>query len=56
MRVRHRKYVTPWLDYLMVSKDEMENILDGTDWEINKFIDSQISVYIAIIDKKKIRK
>lgn len=53
LRVRYRKYVTPYFDYLMVSKDEMENILDGTDWKISKFIDSNGPVYIAIIDKKK---
>jgi SAM-dependent methyltransferase len=53
IRVRHRKYTTPWFDYLMVSKEEMENILDGTDWKINKFIESKGSVYIAVIDKKR---
>ena len=37
----------------MVSKEEMENILDGTDWEVSRFIDSDNSVYITIIDKKK---
>ena len=54
LRVRYKKYTTPWFDYLMVSKEEMENILDGTDWEVNKFIESDGSVYIAIIDKKKL--
>lgn len=54
LRVRYKKYATPWFDYLMVSKEEMENILDGTDWEVNKFIESDGSVYIAIIDKKKL--
>ena len=54
LRVRYKKYATPWFDYLMVSKEEMENILDGTDWEVNKFIESDGSVYIAIIDKKRL--
>jgi len=39
----------------MVSKEEMENILDGTDWKVKKFIDSEGSVYIAIIDKKRVK-
>ena len=26
LRVRYKKYATPWFDYLMVSKEEMENI------------------------------
>jgi hypothetical protein len=52
-RVRYKKYATPWFDYLMVSKDEMENILDGTDWKVTKYIDSEGPAYIAIINKKK---
>ena len=53
LKIRYKQYATPWFDYLMVSKEEMENILDGTDWEVSRFIDSDNSVYIAIIDKKK---
>ena len=52
LRARYRTYASPWFDYLMVSKGEMVDILDGTDWKINKFIDSDNSMYIAIIDKK----
>jgi SAM-dependent methyltransferase len=50
-RVRHKKRATPWFDYLMVSKPEMEDILDGTGWRIRKFIDSDTSSYIAITEK-----
>lgn len=53
LRVRYKKYATPWLDYLLVSEEEMENILDKTDWRINKLIDSDGPMYIAIIDKVK---
>ena len=54
MRVRYEKYATPWFDYLMVSKEEMENILKGTGWKVNKFIEEPGgSNYIAIIDKAK---
>ncbi len=52
IRVRYRKYVTPWFDYLMVSKEEMEDILEGTDWRISEFIDSDGSLYIAIVEKR----
>jgi hypothetical protein len=52
MRVRYRRYAGPWFDYLMVSKQEMAGILDGTDWKVRKYIDSERSVYIAIIEKK----
>ena len=53
MRVRYEKYATPWFDYLMVSKEELENILDGTGWKVNRYIDHDSSLYMAIIDKVK---
>ena len=53
LRVRYKKYVTPWFDYLMVSKAEMENILDETDWKVERYIDTEGPVYVAIISKKK---
>jgi len=53
IRVRFRKYVGRWFDYLIVSKKEMKKILKGTGWEIKKFIDSDedTSIYIAIIEQ-----
>lgn len=50
-RVRFRQYATPWYDYLMVSKDEMEEILQDTGWKVKKYIDSEMSYYIALIEK-----
>ena len=32
LRVRYKKYAMPWFDYLIVSKVEMESILEGTGW------------------------
>jgi len=52
IRVRFRKYATPWFDYLMVSKEEMREILRGTGWKVKGFIDSEDSGYIAIISKE----
>ena len=51
LKIRYKKYATPWFDYLMVPKEEMERILDGTDWRVNKYLESDGSVYIAIMDK-----
>lgn len=51
VRVRYKKYVTPWFDYLIVSKEEMENILVGTGWRVTKYLESDNSYYIAIIEK-----
>ncbi len=51
IRVRYRKYVNPWFDYLFVSKKEMEQLLEGTGWTVTRFLDSEGAVYIAIIEK-----
>jgi SAM-dependent methyltransferase len=51
VRIRFRKCVGSWFDYLIVSKKEMEEILKGTGWKIREFIDSGDSGYIAVIEK-----
>ena len=51
IRIRFRKCVGRWFDYLIVSKKEMKEILKGTRWKIKKFIDSNDSEYVAIIEK-----
>jgi SAM-dependent methyltransferase len=50
LRVRYRDEATPWFDYLMVSKGELEELLAGTGWRLARTIDSD-DTYIAIIDK-----
>jgi len=52
IRSRFRKYVGRWFDYLMVSKEEMREILKGTGWKVRQFIDSENANYIAIIEKE----
>ena len=54
IRVRYKKYVTPWFDYLLVSKEEMKEILENTGWEAREFIGGQRGFYIAIIEKARI--
>jgi hypothetical protein len=52
MRARHEIYRTDWFDYLMVSKTELAEILEGTGWQVKAFIDSTGSAYVAVIDKE----
>jgi SAM-dependent methyltransferase len=53
MRVCYQMYRTPWFDYLMVSRDEMKEILEGTGWRVKQFIDSPGALYVAVIEKGK---
>jgi SAM-dependent methyltransferase len=50
-RDRFEKYVSEWLDWLMVSKVEMVEILNETGWKAKEFLDSEDSQYIALIEK-----
>jgi SAM-dependent methyltransferase len=52
IRIRYRMYATPWFDYLLVSKQEMTAMLQGTGWKVDQFIESKKSpAYIAILNK-----
>jgi SAM-dependent methyltransferase len=50
IRVRYRDQATPWFDYLMVSKDELEELLDGTGWHLGRALESE-DTYVAVIEK-----
>jgi SAM-dependent methyltransferase len=56
MRVRYHKIVGDWFDYLFVSPAEMEELLQGTDWQIKEFINSGNPNYIAVIEKRGVGK
>ncbi|GIV44684.1 MAG: hypothetical protein KatS3mg035_1807 [Bacteroidia bacterium] len=53
IRVRYRHFVTPWKDYLFVSKKELHEILVDTGWKVSyTFDDDSIDQYIAVIERK----
>jgi SAM-dependent methyltransferase len=52
LRVRCGIHTSAWFDYLMVSRDEMRQILQGTGWRVDHFIDSDGSTYFAVIVKE----
>jgi trans-aconitate methyltransferase len=52
IRIRYKKSVTLWFDYLLVSKDEMQQILGGTGWKVKRFIDVNAGRYTSIIEKQ----
>jgi SAM-dependent methyltransferase len=51
MRIRYRERTTPWFDYLMVSLDEMSDVIDGTGWEIRRSFTDNGSSYAAVLEK-----
>ena len=51
LRVHYRKYTTPWWDLLLVSIQEMADILDGTGWRANIRLETEAGPYIAVLEK-----
>jgi SAM-dependent methyltransferase len=51
LRIRYRQYASPWYDYLLVSKSEMKKIIAGTGWRVDRFIDSEDPIYVAVLKK-----
>jgi SAM-dependent methyltransferase len=50
-RIRFRKYATSYYDYLLVSQDEMKDIVNGTGWSIKSIIGSELPFYSVILEK-----
>jgi hypothetical protein len=54
VRIRYKKHVTPWTDYLFLSIDELKRLVNLTNWEIaHIFEDECTNQYIAQLKKKK---
>lgn len=51
IRVRFKNLKTPWFDYLFVSKEEMEQVLNDTGWHVTEFLDSGGASYIGVLSK-----
>jgi SAM-dependent methyltransferase len=51
LRVRYKKFVTPWIDFLMVSQAELQDILEGTGWHIAGILGPDHGIYIAVLEK-----
>jgi SAM-dependent methyltransferase len=50
IRVRFRDVVGPWMDYPMVSPDELRTILAPTRWRVAHVLESE-DTYIAVLTK-----
>ena len=51
IRVRYRRVIGPWMDYLLASKEELEDIVTGTGWVVQRYIDSGSAAYFAVLEK-----
>jgi SAM-dependent methyltransferase len=51
IRIRFQDVQGPWFDYLLVSPQEMKDILAGTGWELRKVLRDRGLLYVAVITK-----
>ena len=52
-RVRYGELSTPWRDWLQVSRDELVELLAGTQWRVSRTLGDGAS-YVAVIDKVRL--
>jgi SAM-dependent methyltransferase len=50
VRVRYRELSTRWFDWLQVSREELEELVDGTGWRLSRTLGEGPS-YVAILDR-----
>ncbi len=51
IRIRHKRTIGSWMDYLFVSKQELEHIVKGTGWAVQQYVDSGSPGYFLILEK-----
>lgn len=51
LRVRFRLAATPWFDYLIVSPEELRELVAGTGWEVVRLLEGESGMYVAVLDK-----
>lgn len=52
IRVRYKDCIGSWFDYLLVSKDELKEILRNTGWKVRRFIDGEDGQYTMLVTKE----
>jgi hypothetical protein len=52
IRIRFHEWIGQWFDYLLVSPAEMSTIVDGTGWEVDRFIAVDNPRYTAVIRRR----
>jgi hypothetical protein len=45
----YRDAASSWFDYLIVSPEELEALVDGTGWHIRRIVEGE-PLYVAVLD------
>jgi hypothetical protein len=52
LRIRYKRYVTPWIDYFMLSPKELEGFLVENRWRIDRVDEGVDGLYLVVIGKE----
>lgn len=50
IRVRYRRYATPWFDYLLAAPDEMEDLVADTPWTLTEVLGDPDGDYVGVLE------
>jgi SAM-dependent methyltransferase len=54
LRLRYGQYATPWFDYLLVSRPELGELVEGSPWEIVETLDDpSIGCFTCRLQKRR---
>ncbi len=51
IRVRYRQLATPWFDYLFLSREELEELVEGTGWRLVDTLEDEPPMYVAVLER-----
>lgn len=53
IRTRYKTHTTEWFDYLLVSPEEMDDVLDETVWTRTETYRGEAGQYVAVLEKER---
>jgi SAM-dependent methyltransferase len=53
IRVRYKKYASSWIDFLMVSPEELQTLLLPSPWRVARILEGDAGIYCALLKKKE---
>ncbi len=51
IRIRYKNFITPYFDYLFLSREELTHLLEDSGWFIKQHIDGLNGTYTVILEK-----
>lgn len=52
IRIRFKHFVSEWFSHLIISEEQLENILEDTGWFLQEIIGSESSNYIGVLQRQ----